>query len=165
MLRIIARSCCVSNKSVDMYFCKASFRAYARLCTAAGATFGSSFVGLEAASELSEIHVVGGHGGILGDGTEVYKPLQKGSRGKAEAAFYKLAFEDRGKDVAPATFMPEFRGIIIREEAGGIAGHAKAYLVLEDITRPFLRPSIMDIKVGVQVSIYTRLATCFVVAG
>ena len=101
-------------------------------------------------SSLKDVQVVGGHGGILGDGKYIYKPLQTGRRGRAEALFYETVFGASRVDRPPATFMPRFCGIELRR-ASGDGGDTTAYLVLEDIAANYRRPAIMDVKIGQQV--------------
>ena len=99
------------------------------------------------APTLTEVKVVGGHGGILSDGARILKPLQSGKRGLAEAKFYADVFAGDGGSRPPAAFMPAYYGLITQQAGEGVA----EYLVLEDITLPFSKPSIMDVKMGVQV--------------
>ena len=104
---------------------------------------------------LRPVQVVGGHGGIMSDGAFILKPLQGGKRGRAEAKFYSDVFQ-RGATAPPACFMPSFHGIVERSAPPADADASAArpsltqYLVLEDVTKPFRHPSIMDIKMGVQ---------------
>ena len=92
-----------------------------------------------------------------------YKPLQAGPRGKREVAFYEAFFlggggggggggeEEEEEGIFPASaggarhptlgrFVPRFYGQ--REVAG------QPYVLLEDFTRKYQKPSIVDIKVG-----------------
>ena len=91
-----------------------------------------------------------------------YKPLQAGPRGKREVAFYEAFFwgggwgqegggEEEEEGIFPASaggarhptlgrFVPRFYGQ--REVTG------QPYLLLEDFTRIYQKPSIVDIKVG-----------------
>lgn len=76
----------------------------------------------------------------------VYKPLQSGKRGETELAFYELVARRPARE--PARFLPAYHGI-----AAGPSLKTESpqyFLVLEDLARPFVRPSMLDVKVGVQ---------------
>lgn len=100
---------------------------------------------------ISEARVVGGHAGMLRDPEQmqVLKPIRN-RLGHAEATFYRFAFDAKRRHVPPATFMPQYFGVSTLHTDGGDSGHAAAYIALEDITSSFRRPTVMDIKVGVQ---------------
>jgi len=121
-------------------------------------------------SELST--AVGGHSGILpGGGSEVLKPL-KGERGINECLFYtRVSGEGEGDEeglpepgaaqectlLPPATFMPRYFGVRTLEAGAGVGGASAlplkeggTYMALEDLTQPFQRPCVLDVKMGVQ---------------
>ena len=81
-----------------------------------------------------------------------YKPLQQGQRGKKELAFYQAvraqtrATEEGDADAAfLRSFVPGFFGTVNLEVDSGAQ---PLHLVLADVTLPYRRPSIMDVKVG-----------------
>jgi hypothetical protein len=95
--------------------------------------------------DVFEMPIVGGHSGVLTSAAQplVFKPLQSGKRGEAELAFYELIAQRSPQD--PASFLPRYHGLAVQ------GSPAPCYfLVLEDLARPFHRPSILDVKVGVQ---------------
>ena len=79
----------------------------------------------------------------------MYKPLQTGRRGRAEAYFYELVCDRSRSESPPAVFMPRFYGIEERREPR--SDDVSAFIVLEDVTRGFTAPALMDIKMGQQV--------------
>jgi len=115
-------------------------------------------------------HQVAGHlfergkvGSLVCDSGYFYKPLQKGSRGVRERAFYEqlsassmlgdgLPEDDAStseEEGAPtislrnlAPFVPRFYGTL---ELGGIT-----YMKLEDLSRQYKNPCIIDVKIGYQ---------------
>ena len=97
-----------------------------------------------------------GKQGSLVDGSgRFYKPLQQGQRGKKELAFYQAVQEqmthaEEGDPNATflRSFVPEFFGTI-NLEVESVSG-TPVHLVLSDVTLPYRRPSIMDVKVGHQ---------------
>lgn len=103
---------------------------------------------LSALKNAKEVPIVGGHAGLLASDGLVYKPLPAGKRGEAELRFYADVFAPDRQDRPPATLMPRFAGLHIEPAAAGDAG--RTFLRLEDVTAPFVRPCIMDIKMGVQ---------------
>jgi len=124
-------------------------------------------------SELST--AVGGHSGILqGGGSEVLKPL-KGERGINECLFYTRVSgvgeegDEEGPPpepgaarecalLPPATFMPRYFGVRTLEAGAGVGGASAlplkeeggTFMALEDLTKPFHRPCVLDVKMGVQ---------------
>jgi hypothetical protein len=97
------------------------------------------------------IPVVGGHAGMLGNGDHVLKPCV-GPRGQAEADFYRRVFDPSRGLADPVRFLPHFLGTTTTTAAPApaTASAPSSYLVLEDLARPYRRPSVMDLKVGVQ---------------
>ena len=113
-------------------------------------------------ASLSALAAVGGHAGMLGDGQWVYKPLQPGARGECELRFYSLVTaagdpavpgagaqpsEREESSAPPAALLPLCAGIARAEPGEPGSG---LLLVLEDLTRSFARPCVMDVKMGVQ---------------
>ena len=98
----------------------------------------------------TEASVVGGHAGMLQAASLplVFKPLQSGDRGKAELGFYEEVAR-RPPGSAPGRFMATYHGIA-HEAHPDTAYPPRHYLVLEDLTRPFRHPCVLDVKVGVQ---------------
>jgi len=87
--------------------------------------------------------VIAGHGDIYRDfqSRTILKGLQPPPKGDREIQFYK----DVTAATTPVTrqlrsLCPRFHGIVWDKEQG--------YLRLEDLTRPFKNPCIMDIKIG-----------------
>jgi len=115
-------------------------------------------------------HQVGGHGlgqvknGFLTSKTKLYKPFQTGKRGQAEKNFYeKINFAEHEKYQQLLTFVPKYFGVEVLHENGCNGTHQNGhslnhhddedndefkYIVLEDLTNPFSKPSIMDLKIG-----------------
>lgn len=111
-------------------------------------------------------HQVAGHlfecgkmGSLVCDSGYFYKPLQSAQRGMRERAFYELlngerAFFDLFSDEKDGEkeegtllrdlcrFVPKFYGVIELGE--------HFYMKMEDVTRQFVQPCIMDIKIGYQ---------------
>jgi Inositol polyphosphate kinase len=110
-------------------------------------------------SSASPVAVVGGHSGLMAHDGRVFKPLPRGPRGDMEAGFYLKVNSGARKYQPPATFMPRFHGLIEveREEHNELQGKdsksfssGHRYLELDDLTFPYKRPCVMDIKMGVQ---------------
>lgn len=104
---------------------------------------------LSSLKDAKEVPIVGGHAGLLASDGLVYKPLPAGKRGEAELRFYADVFAPDRQDRPPASLMPRFAGLHVEPGASGDAAE-RTFLRLEDITAPFVRPCIMDIKMGVQ---------------
>lgn len=105
-------------------------------------------------------HQIAGHlfergkiGSLVCDDGYFYKPLQRGPRGVRERGFYEnlkdLPDDDSCENEESTSllsdlsaFVPAFFGVV---ELGDIT-----YMKLEDVTRRYARPSIIDIKIGYQ---------------
>ncbi|XP_077999404.1 inositol polyphosphate multikinase-like [Glandiceps talaboti] len=88
----------------------------------------------------------GGKAGFLesSDGT-VLKPISSRASGRRELRFYEEVFrEDQVDPVITGLrcFLPRYRGLIPEKEA------SISYMKLDDVTRRFKKPCIMDIKIG-----------------
>jgi Inositol polyphosphate kinase len=95
-------------------------------------------------------HQVGGHGiGIRDEGllrfgsSSVLKPLQSGRRGSIERNFYVLV--SNGDDEQLKSFLPQFQGVVNIIDS---TGRTREYVQLEDATSGFVRPCIIDLKMG-----------------
>ena len=91
-----------------------------------------------------DIPVIGGHGGMMRQGQHVLKPVDDRARGQREIAFYMELNQQCPPTEYPATVIPRFHGIRSKIENG----KQQKYLELEDLTRNFRKPCIIDIKVG-----------------
>jgi len=105
-------------------------------------------------------HQIAGHlfeygkvGSLVCEEGYFYKPLQVGSRGVRERAFYERlkdceeSCEESCEDTALllqdlSGFVPTFFGVL---EMGGLT-----YMKMEDVTKGYERPCIIDIKIGYQ---------------
>ncbi|XP_078576370.1 inositol polyphosphate multikinase-like [Branchiostoma floridae x Branchiostoma japonicum] len=79
------------------------------------------------------------------DGT-LLKPLQPPPRGQKELGFYQKIFEEETNDQDLLTlrqFMPKYLGKFVPED-----DPSQVFIKLEDITRKFHQPCILDVKVG-----------------
>lgn len=104
---------------------------------------------LPSLEHAKEVPIVGGHAGLLSSDGLVYKPLPAGKRGEAELRFYATMFSPERYHSPPATLMPRFAGLHLEPARPG-AKDGSTFLRLEDVTAPYVRPCIMDIKIGVQ---------------
>ena len=93
----------------------------------------------------------GKQGGIVDDRGKFYKALQRGPRGEREVAFYEHAWPQLsgagpgpGPGPGPA---PALVGLVPRY-FGQKSIMGNVYIELEDVTRDYRQPSIIDIKVG-----------------
>lgn len=98
-------------------------------------------------ADCADVRVVGGHAGMLQSAARplVYKPLQSGDRGRAELQFYEEVAQ-RPSSAPPRCFMPAYHGIA----HDGDENSRRLFLILEDLARPFRRPCVLDVKVGVR---------------
>ena len=101
-------------------------------------------------------HQVAGHlfergkiGSLVCDSGYFYKPLQGGSRGIRERAFYESLENNESENEEStsilqdlSTFVPRFFGVLDLE--------GLTYMKMEDVTRQYCRPCIIDIKIGYQ---------------
>ncbi|CAH1247034.1 IPMK [Branchiostoma lanceolatum] len=79
------------------------------------------------------------------DGT-LLKPLQPPPRGQKELGFYQTIFDEDTKNRDLLTlrqFMPKYLGKFVPED-----DPSQVFIKLEDITRKFHQPCILDVKVG-----------------
>mmetsp|Transcript_226 Transcript_226/g.743 ORF Transcript_226/g.743 Transcript_226/m.743 type:complete len:376 (-) Transcript_226:226-1353(-) len=74
-----------------------------------------------------------------------YKPIQSGARGEREKTFYQEHLPKLPLDVQ--TMFPNFYRLV-QVSLWGMGG--TSHLELEDITHGYLRPCVMDVKVGFQ---------------
>ena len=103
--------------------------------------------------EGGQLPQVGGHGSVdksqsmkVNKEGLVMKPVQEGVRGEREMEFFKAVTNtaDPGKAVFK-NFIPEFHGIHRKTLLGG---KTVEYLMMENLTKDFLKPCIMDVKIG-----------------
>ena len=96
---------------------------------------------------------VGGHGSV--DKSQamqvnrqglVLKPIQEGARGEREVEFFKTVTNSSDPTVAVfKEFIPQFHGVSRKKLEDGKKGE---YLMMENLTKDFSKPCIMDIKIG-----------------
>jgi len=96
---------------------------------------------------------VGGHGSV--DKTQamqvnkeglVMKPIQEGVRGEREVVFFKTVTNSSNPDESVfKEFIPTFHGIRKKTLKNGTEVE---YLVMENLTQNFLKPCVMDVKIG-----------------
>lgn len=97
-----------------------------------------------------EVHVVGGHSGMLQsiEKSLVFKPLQSNNRGSAERRFYE-EISKRPAHAPPRCFMPAYHGVAYDMTSDGKLD-TQLFIALEDLARPFRRPCLLDVKVGLR---------------
>ncbi|XP_009598459.1 inositol polyphosphate multikinase alpha [Nicotiana tabacum] len=98
-------------------------------------------------------HQVAGHeavngklGPLVDESGRFYKPLQGDERGSNEVAFYISLSTNSGIPEHIQRFFPTFYGTQLIEASDGSG--LKPHLVLEDLARGQVNPSIMDVKIG-----------------
>ncbi|XP_024521079.1 inositol polyphosphate multikinase beta [Selaginella moellendorffii] len=90
-----------------------------------------------------------GHvGSLVDDSGWFYKPLQDGARGEREIEFYQQFWSDERVPDEIKEFFPKFRGSVLVDTANSPT--PTRYAVLEDVTKSFDQPCIIDIKMGFQ---------------
>ena len=76
------------------------------------------------------------------------KTLQEGDRGSREANFYHKVFvdqyadQDRDAILFLRDYIPRYYGKVQKSD--------DSYILLEDLTRGFHRPNVIDLKIGTQ---------------
>ncbi|XP_021763400.1 inositol polyphosphate multikinase beta-like [Chenopodium quinoa] len=98
-------------------------------------------------------HQIAGHlalGGKLGpqidESGRFCKPLQEDERGSREVAFYEALYSTSKVKKQILRFFPVFYGTHIIEASDGSGLHP--HLVLQDVVSDYIKPCIMDIKIG-----------------
>ncbi|XP_057534180.1 inositol polyphosphate multikinase beta-like [Amaranthus tricolor] len=98
-------------------------------------------------------HQVAGHQALRGQlGPQIdesgrfYKPLQQDERGSRELAFYEALNSSSKVKKQILGFFPAFYGTQILEASDGSGLHP--HLVLHDVVSGYVKPCIMDIKIG-----------------
>lgn len=102
-----------------------------------------------------QLHQVGGHGAWdkaqamqLNKEGLVLKPVQKGERGKKEVAFYEDISSSSDPSSVRSAFselMPHYFGVSKKLMEDGSTGE---FLMMENLTKGFKLPCVMDIKMG-----------------
>jgi len=88
----------------------------------------------------------GQRGLLMHESGLVLKPVQAPPKGTREVAFYKkISSSSLSVDVHLKQFTAKFLGIEELQLANGEGGD---YLILENLTAGFLKPCVMDIKIG-----------------
>ncbi|KAF8045270.1 hypothetical protein N665_5296s0001, partial [Sinapis alba] len=98
-------------------------------------------------------HQVAGHSakegrlGPLADGEgRFFKPFQRDFRGKNEARFYEFFSSNKNAPNHIHGYFPAYQGTQVVEASNGSG--KLPHIVLEDVVTGYLKPSIMDIKIG-----------------
>lgn len=98
-------------------------------------------------------HQVAGHKALRGQlGPQIdesgrfYKPLQEDERGSREAAFYETLYSNPKIMKQMLRFFPAFYGTEFIKASDGSGLHP--HLVLQDAVSDYVKPCIMDIKIG-----------------
>ncbi|GMG99311.1 hypothetical protein Nepgr_001151 [Nepenthes gracilis] len=99
------------------------------------------------------VHQVAGHpasegqlGPLVDESGCFYKPLQNNERGNTEVAFYMSFSSNPRVPKHIQRFFPKFYGTRLVEASDGSGLHP--HLVLEDVISNYVKPSIMDVKIG-----------------
>merc|ERR1711892_349300 len=98
---------------------------------------------------------VGGHGSVdksqamqVSKRGLVMKPIQEGVRGEREVEFYKTVTSSLDPTESVwKEFIPQFHGMTSKPLEDGTK---VAYLMMENLTKDFKKPCIMDVKIGAQ---------------
>jgi len=96
---------------------------------------------------------VGGHGSVdksqamqVNKKGLVLKPIQEGARGEREVEFFKAVTNSSDFSMAVfKEFIPQFHGVSRKKLEDGTMVE---YLMMENLTKDFSKPCIMDVKIG-----------------
>ena len=96
--------------------------------------------------ELKPVAQVGGHGAwdksqqMMASKKGIEKPIGEGVRGERELNFYKKIHAEDSPYAHFQPFIPGFNGTVER--------NGQTYIIMENLTRDFEKPCLMDIKIG-----------------
>ncbi|CAN6862693.1 unnamed protein product [Brassica oleracea] len=98
-------------------------------------------------------HQVAGHiakdgklGPLVDDRGRFYKPLQGDARGENEAKFYESFSSNKNVPDHIRGYFPVYHGVQLAEASDGSG--KLPHMVLEDVVSGYVKPSVMDVKIG-----------------
>ncbi|KAF8048483.1 hypothetical protein N665_2496s0008 [Sinapis alba] len=98
-------------------------------------------------------HQVAGHiakdgklGPLIDDQGRFYKPLQGDARGENEAKFYESFSSNKNVPDHIHGYFPVYHGVQLVEASDGSG--KLPHMVLEDVVSGYVKPSVMDVKIG-----------------